>query len=304
MICVTYFLYCREFSNGVVDVVNVRSFVISGSVFLNGRTPPDNGSIRADSGGLALRYFQNNASHFSASVYNCSFMNGTTGRNLAFETIFSTFSKGINSGLNQNQFPGRGGGMGVYINTVNSSVTVTVNNCLFKDNYAELFGGALYLYIGGGSGNHRILVEDTKFIGNSVAGGGGAIQMALLIQNLDVPGSQFNYTNCTFISNSANYGGAVNAIQTYVFGSGNNIVNMKRCNFLENFSTEKGSAISFASLLYPENDEEPYNYSITDWYVIHILKKVYVCIFAAILQITLILEELLILDLTMPNFMA
>lgn len=155
--------------------------------------------------------------------------------------------------------------MAVYINTINSSVTVNVRSCSFKNNYAELFGGGLYIYTGGRSSNHSVLVEDTDFINNSVAAAGGAVQMALLIQNLDVPGSQFNYTNCSFISNSADYGGAVSAIQTYVLGRGN-IVNMKGCNFEENISYEKGSAITFASLLYPENVEEPYGYSITDWY--------------------------------------
>lgn len=198
-------------------------------------------------------------------------MNGTAGRRLDVETVLTTFlAGGINSGLNQNLFVGRGGGMGVYINTVNSSVIVNLRNCLFNNNFAELFGGGLYVYTGGRSSNHSILVEDTNFINNSVAAAGGAVQMALLIQNRDVPGSQFNYTNCSFVSNSADYGGAVSAIQTFVFGRGN-IVNIKECNFDHNFSYEKGSAITFASLLYPENDEEPYSYSITDWYVDHIM---------------------------------
>ena len=242
-------------------------------MFQNGSTPADNGSIRADSGGLALRYFQPNISNFYACVYNCSFINGTVGRRLDAETILANFlSAGVNSGLNQNRFTGRGGGMGVYINADNSSVTVTVRNCLFKNNYADLFGGGLYLFTGGKGSNHSVLVEGTHFINNSVAAAGGAIQMALLVQNVGVPGSEFNYTNCTFISNGANYGGAVSAIQTYVFGRGN-IVNMKRCDFIENHSTDKGSAITFASLLYPENVEEPYSYSITDWYVVFVITK-------------------------------
>ena len=215
---------------------------------------------------MVLRYLQNDISDFNAYVYNCSFVNGTAGRVLDVETILTTLlATGVNSGLNQNQFIGRGGGMAVYINTVNSYVTVNVRSCLFKNNYAELFGGGLYLYTGGRSSNHSVSVEGTNFINNSVAAAGGAVQMALLIQNLDVPGSQFSYTNCSFVSNSADYGGAVSAIQTYVFGRGN-IVNVKGCNFEENISYEKGSAITFASLLYPENVEDPYSYSITDWY--------------------------------------
>ena len=260
------FLHYRNFSNGVVDVLNAQSFVMSDSIFLDSRTSNNNESIRADSGGLALRYYQNDTSDFHAYIYNCSFMNGTAGRRLDVETVLTTFlASAINTGINQNQFIGRGGGMGVYINTVNSSVAVNLRGCSFKNNFAELLGGGLYIYTGGRSSNHSILVEDTDFINNSVAAAGGAIQMALLIQNHDVPGSQFNYTNCSFVSNSADYGGAVSAIQTYVFGRGN-IVNMKGCNFDDNFSYEKGSAISFASLLYPENVEEPYSYSITDWY--------------------------------------
>ena len=260
------FLHCRDFSHGVADVLNTRSFVMSGSTFLNVSTPHDRGNIRADSGGLALRYLQNDISDFNAFIYNCSFINGTAGRRLDVETILTTLlAPGINSGINQNQFTGRGGGMAVYINASNSFVTVNVRNCSFQNNSAELFGGGLYLYIGGKRSNHSISVEDTYFINNVVAAAGGGIQMALLIENTDFPGSQFSYTNCSFVANRAGYGGALSAIQTFVFGRGN-IVDVKGCNFEENISYEKGSAITFASLLYPEIDEEPYSYSITDWY--------------------------------------
>lgn len=299
LVCSYYvhFLHCRGFTNGAVDVLNVQSFVISNSTFQNGTTPDDNGNIRADSGGLALRYFQNNIGDFNANVCNCNFMNGTAGRHLDTEPIFSRFlARGINSGINQNQFTGRGGGMGVYINTINnSSVTVNVKNCLFKNNYAEFFGGGIYLYLSGGnlSNNHTISLEDTHFVNNSVVAGGGAIQMALLIQNLDFPGSQFSYTNCTFISNRADYGGAMNAIQAYVFGRGN-IVDVKECNFVENSANRRGSAISFASLLYPENVEDLYSYSITNWYVGYMNKNkiMLFAFFIVILRITWILVEL------------
>ena len=257
---------CRNFSNGAVDVLDVKFFAMSNSEFINSSAPADNGSIRSDSGGLVLRYSQNNISNFRAYINDCCFINGTAGRRIDPEELFATLANGINVGLNQNQFLGRGGGMSVYINTINSFVTVIVRNCLFENNYAELFGGGLYIYTGGSSSNHSVLVEDTDFINNSVAAAGGAIQMALLIQNLDAPGSQFNYTGCSFLSNSANYGGGISAIQTYVLGRGN-IVNVKECSFEENFSSGKGSAITFASLLYPVNEEEPYSYSITDWYV-------------------------------------
>ena len=267
-----YFFHCRNFSNGAVDVLNAKTFTMTNSTFVDSSTPNNNENIRADSGGLALRYDQDNITNFHAHIYNCYFMNGTAGRRLDVETVLTTFlAVGVNSGLNQNRFISRGGGMGVYINTVNSSVTVNLRACSFNNNFAELFGGGLYLYTGGSSSNHSILVEDTDFIDNSVAAAGGAVQMALLIQNSDVPGSQFNYTNCSFVSNSADYGGAVSAIQTYVFGQGN-IVNIKKCNFDENFANEKGSAITFASFLYPENVEEPYSYSITDWYVDHLVE--------------------------------
>lgn len=279
MIC--YFLHCRNFSNGGVDVLNVRSLVMFDSMFINGSTSNENTNIQADSGGLVLRYFQNDVSNFNTNIFNCSFMNGTAGRRSDIETILTTLlATGINRGINQNQFVGRGGGMAVQINAVNSYVTVNVRSCSFKNNYAEFFGGGMYLYVGGSNSNHSVLVEDTDFINNTVAAAGGAIQMALLIQNHDSPGSQFNYTNCSFILNSADYGGALSAIQTYVFGRGN-IVNIKECNFEENFSYEKGSAIAFASLLYPENVEEPYSYSITDWYVILLYMYNYVPVFCS-----------------------
>ena len=270
LIWLCVFFSCRNFSNGAVDALDVKSFVMSNSKFLNISTPDDNGNIRSDSGGLVLRYSQNNISNFHAYINDCCFINGTAGRRIDPEELLAILANALNVALNQNQFSGRGGGMNVYINTINSFVTVIVRNCLFENNFAEFFGGGLYIYTGGRSSNHSVLVEDTDFINNSVAAAGGAVHMGLLIQNLDAPGSQFNYTRCSFLSNSADYGGGISAVQTYVLGRGN-IVNVKECNFEDNFSTSKGSAITFASLLYPESEEEPYSYSITNWYAYYMI---------------------------------
>ena len=260
------FVLYSNFSHGTLDVLDSLKFSMQNSILTNGTTPVGNGSIRADSGGLALRYNRMGTT-FYANIENCYFIGGTAGDRRDFNAIRDDFlAAGINSGINLNQFTGRGGGMGVYITSNNHSfVAVKVKNCSFMHNYAELFGGGLYLYVGGSDSNHSVVVHDTLFLNNSCAAAGGAVQMALLIQNVGYPGSQFNYTNCVFRNNSADFGGALSAIQTFVRGRGNT-GNVDGCTFEENTAIEKGSAITFASLLYPENPKPPRSYRISNRY--------------------------------------
>jgi len=249
-------------------------------ILRNSTTPAGNGSIRADSGGLALRYDRRGT--FYANIENCYFIGGTAGDRTDFSTVLSEFlAAGINSGINENQFTGRGGGVGVYIRSSDDSfVTVKVKNCSFMHNYAELFGGGLYLFVGGSNSNHSVIVQDTLFLNNSCAAAGGAVQMALLIQNVGYPGSQFNYTNCVFKNNYADFGGALSVIQTFVGGRGN-IGNVDGCTFEENIATGKGSAITFASLLYPENPELPHSYTIINRYRSDMIEYAYYNIFCS-----------------------
>ena len=260
------FVFYSNFSHGTLDVLDSLNFSMLNSILRNGTTPAGNGSIRADSGGLALQYDRMSTT-FYANIEKCYFISGTAGDRSDFSTILSDFlAAGINSGINENQFTGRGGGMGIYIRSSDDSfVTIEVKNCSFMHNYAELFGGGLYLYVGGSDSNHSVIVRDTLFLNNSCAAAGGAVQMALLIQNVGYPGSQFNYTNCVFKNNYADFGGALSAIQTFVGGRGN-IGNVDGCTFEENTATGKGSAITFASLLYPENPEPPHSYAIINRY--------------------------------------
>jgi len=272
-------LFFSNFSHGTLDVLDSLNFSMQNSVIRDGTTPAGNGSIRADSGGLALRYDRTGTT-FSASLENCYFIGGTAGDRTDFETVLKDFlAEGINSGINNNQFTGRGGGMGVYIRSDNNSfVTIEINNCSFMHNYAELFGGGLYLFVGGSDSNHSLVVRDTLFLNNSCAASGGAVQMALLIENVGYPGSQFNYTNCVFKNNHADFGGAISAIQTFVGGKGN-IGNVDGCSFEENTALDKGSAITFASLLYPENPKPPHSYRIVNRYgtIINALLLISVC---------------------------
>ena len=103
-----------------------------------------------------------------------------------------------------------GGAIGVIFQDQCSETTLHVKKCDFHNNYAwERGGGALQLgYVNTKKvANNHIIVEDSKFIGNS-AGWGGAAAFFVSRASFDVQNS-ISFFNCTFIGNSASIGAAM-----------------------------------------------------------------------------------------------
>ncbi len=103
-------------------------------------------------------------------------------------------------------FPGRGGGCSILMNTT-SPANATVENCIFEDNSASVFGGGLYLGFSGYS-FHDIVVNNTRFVRNRSNSAGG-LQYGFL-EGLEQGDSIILVvSNSEFVENSARFGGGM-----------------------------------------------------------------------------------------------
>ncbi len=114
-------------------------------------------------------------------------------------------------------FPGRGGGCSILMNTT-SPANATVENCVFEDNSATIFGGGLYLGFSGYS-FHEIIVNNTRFVRNRSDSAGG-LQYGFLEGLEQGDNIILVVSNSVFVENSARFGGGMLII--YTAGNVNN----------------------------------------------------------------------------------
>lgn len=122
----------------------------------------------------------------------------------------------INQALNNNIYLGRGGSVGIFVHeSTLRNISFLIQECVFDGNFAESFGGGVYLYVAGSNTNHTFTVEDNVFTKNIAGDGsfGGGLQVAMLIQNLNSPPTRFNFTRCHFEENVAAFGGGLSTVQ-------------------------------------------------------------------------------------------
>ena len=248
-----------------MDIFNCQRVLIDHSVFHNNTAMVEKDQYHANSGGVGIAYHTNDTVYFDPSltpwvtVTSCEFTS-----NRALLPIVESRQQ-INQALNNQIYFGRGGGLGVFLDEYFINITVTVEKCTFDSNNAESFGGGLYLYIDGADTHHEFVVTESNFTANTAEGEsfGGGVQVALLIRNANSDPSQLDFTKCSFIGNTASFGGGLSAVQVFSQGSGNKI-RLRDSYFEQNTAFDVGSGVMFASLLYVQNRKSSYNYEVSD----------------------------------------
>ena len=207
----------RGYTGSAVDLFNINTIEIRDSMFNNCSTNIGKSRNRGNSGALSIAYYTltppSNLSRPTASITNCVF----TGNKAILPPGISRSQ--LNQALNNNNYHGRGGAVGLFVQESYKNVSVRIEDCQFDSNYADSFAGALYLNLAGENTTHTFQIRGTNFTGNSAGEGsyGGAVQIALLIQNIDHAPSQFDFTSCHFEGNLAEYGGGLSAVQVGAF---------------------------------------------------------------------------------------
>ena len=156
-------------------------------------------SYRGNTGGVAFGY-NTLPSHFSSPLLDVSnsifWNNSATAENESLTT---------NQAYRRQFFTGRGGALAVFSNESYHNLSVTISDCVFKENHAQSFGGAMYLLLGGRHTHHKILVLRTSVSLNSGMRGGGGV-FAVFFNSGPL---LMKFVDCNINQNSGAAGGGI-----------------------------------------------------------------------------------------------
>ena len=201
---------CRNFIEAVFDIFNCGNISITDSTFTdNSGTGISRYSFRANTGAVAIGYnnIPTSFPQVAARVERCNFTNNRATAKRSFRSTSSAFSSQI--------FTGRGGAIGVFHNESYYDVYISISDSHFENNYARSFGGAIYLVdFGYGTQNQNIL-ERNMFVDNFACLGGGAVISTFFSNGLGERPHSALISDCAFIGNRAQSGGALFVYQAY-----------------------------------------------------------------------------------------
>ena len=252
----------RDFTSAAVDIFNVLNVRIFDTHFINNSVNYTNEQYKATSAGLSLsyRFKYNPGFNPSIVVQRCTFEENYSrlpGQGLS-EQIFQVFS--------QDLYPARGGGLGIIITEEFTNLSMTFSNCYFISNYADSFGGAVYMVLDGNRTVHSIKFINSIFYRNRCSKGGGAVVIGNRKQYniISSEPTVFVFEDCLFERNNASSGGGILTLRAHV-SAGRDYLIVRRSNFTRNKSTH-GSAIIFGSLFNVQVDQSAIPSVVEDWY--------------------------------------
>ena len=255
--------YFTEFTDAVLDLYNCISINIDNSTFINniGR-----GTVflplRGNTGAVSIGYhnsdnFDNNTTP-TISITDCCFENNDAAvKDDTFSTSTTAFLL--------NRFTGRGGSIAFLMNLTVGDLNVNINRCMFKQNHAVSFGGAIYMLFSSRELYHMIIIEDCLFINNVADNGAGAVQVTF--HRAEVLSGQpitAIIRNCNFTGNSAVIGGAVFLFPS-LEGEEGNLLIIEGCYFYKNHANETGAAVTASQFAFFIPKEKLINHRITNW---------------------------------------
>ena len=94
-----------------------------------------------------------------------------------YNSIETAKIEGTSRAVIGNNYSGRGGALGIFINEpiVSAAVEMVIDRCNFTNNKAAAYGGAVYLTSNQLSSGHNLTLTNSKFDHNFAANGGGGI---------------------------------------------------------------------------------------------------------------------------------
>ena len=246
-----------------LDIFNCVHTQITDSLVQDSVSSRSKPQYRGNAGGISLGFFHNASATQNHSI---SVRNTTLRNNSALLPHVSFNRQQIDLAINNNFFFGRGGGLGVFINEQLANISVEVTDCTFENNYADAFAGGMYFFINGDSTSHQFAAKRCLFTGNTAGNGsfGGGFLVSFLNRNSNTNPTECAFEDCTFINNSAAFGGGFASVQGFSQGQGN-VVSVTRSVFENNTALEVGSGLMFGSLLYIQNRVRSQHYRVIDW---------------------------------------
>ena len=267
-------LICRAvFRDNVGSPLQLRfttNVLLEGIIFRDNRnlfpaTPDTNSTnitelYRAIITGGGITYYSNSGTVTKLEIRNCTFINNSANMN------------DVNNSrpvlLKTN---GHGGAIIIRLSgSRNSNISIT--DTVFDNNYAEVDGGAIYFSFSDGATDNSVVLEGVHFTNNRVdQASGGAVS----INSFSISYStEVNVSNCDFMNNSGNAGGAFSAV-LYDSDEDSAIqqdsINFANCRFINNSASNEGTAVGLFSLVHV--DQVGYPVSFSDWLVLWFVVK-------------------------------
>jgi hypothetical protein len=207
---------CSDFSASALDILNVDEIEVVGSLFQNCTSSNGSKRFRANSGAVSIGYnrdedYSSDGDNLSLTISDCKFIG-----NRALLPDIGTDE--INIALNFNLYYGRGGGLSIVPQGYYTNLTALIANTTFEGNWADAFGGAVFLLLSTIETVHDVRFEGCTFLRNSggSASFGGGIQVAFLLRNLQAGPSTVYISDSRFEENFANFGGGLSSVQVRV----------------------------------------------------------------------------------------
>ena len=180
----------RNFTASAVDLFNCQNIYVQNSLFHNCSASTGKAQFRGNSGGLSIGYHSttnNPTNQPFIHIQNSQFT-----YNKANIPSFENSADRISPALNNHYYFGRGGGMGIFIDEAFANITAEIEDCLFMENYAQSFGGGIYLYVDGNETQHNFTIRGCNFTKNMAGTNfGGGLQVSMLVHNILSPPSRW-----------------------------------------------------------------------------------------------------------------
>ena len=257
----------RYFTEAVFDIFNSPLVLISDSIFQhNFGTGISTQSSRGNTGAVALGFKDtpDDIRNISVEIKNSTFFNN------------SAYTQSLDVAIDSTVYPGRGGAVGVFLSHSFENVSVIVANCMFRENFASAYGGALLYLITNDNVLDNVYFRDTMFDSNIGGLGASGMLLTYIARNIEseIP-TTFTITDCVFMNHVSQEGGALTLFPSYFGGGGSRMV-VTRSLFVgnrENLSTpfSYGSAIAISEVnIFADRTSLP-RHEIRDWYEVRLI---------------------------------
>ena len=184
---------------------NCATVEVVGSEFTNNTSHGAHEDLpfRINAGGLSYSSHYDAPQSVNASfhVKDCTFTN-----NSALQTAVNLTTT---ENTARKRYSGRGGGIGAALGTI-EELHISVENCTFTRNTANVFGGGLYIITLSNTTQHSYNIENCTFVENTANTAGGGLGLSLLFGEGASTSNLVQVKDSTFMRNEAKkFGGGV-----------------------------------------------------------------------------------------------
>ena len=258
------FFHCFSgFKDSGLRLSNCFSVMLQNIVVENCSSVQSNNESFRENGAVSLAY--RNSTLHTASVYVLS--SQFNHNSITIDTTKRPSIRG--EGAFGDRYPGRGGGLGLYINELVNQINLTIDNCMFNNNSA-LDGGGVYISANGQSGGHRVMITNSVFNNNKAVFTGAAIFEASSKTGNFTGIGQFNrsyyyLSHCNFSGNVGDFGSSFIFVISLSRKRTPDFVSICNCMFDGNNATTVGAAIQISSLTYLQLPSQDTPFNISNW---------------------------------------